>query len=151
MLPAASAASGRRFSSSWSKHAGSTPTVQSTFGSYIVLDAINQDAQEWAQAWNAHRLHVRGSSASSPREMFMFGMATDGPRGFDLPHDADPDDLASYGIDWAALANPVLMRHHREDNPELVLMTLPSQLPHSPLTSATSPVSRPTARSLRPK
>ena len=106
---------------------------------HLFLAAINQDALQWAEAWNAHRLHARGTRAASPREMFMFGMATDGPRGFDLPHNADPDDLASYGIDWAALANPVLMRHHREDNPgaraddpPFTATSQPSHLSHVP-------------------
>ena len=69
----------------------------------------------------------------------MFGMVTEGPRGFDLPYDSDPDDLASYGIDWHALANTVLMRHHREDNPgaradapPFTATSQPSRLSHVP-------------------
>ena len=85
---------------------------------HLFLCAINEDAQEWAEAWNAHRLRVRGEPAASPRELFTFRMVSDGPRGLDLPlPDSDPDDLPSYGIDWASLRNPMLMRHHLEQNP----------------------------------
>ena len=49
----------------------------------------------------------------------MFGMVRHGPRGFDVrvdPVDDPEDDLASYGVDWATLANTTLMRHHTAHN-----------------------------------
>ncbi|TFK82283.1 hypothetical protein K466DRAFT_500592 [Polyporus arcularius HHB13444] len=87
---------------------------------HLFLHALNQDALDWAESWNAHRLHIRGERAASPREMFMFGMVRHGPRGLDLrpePVDEPVDDPASYGVDWAALEDATLMRHHREHNP----------------------------------
>ncbi|GBE86435.1 predicted protein [Sparassis crispa] len=48
---------------------------------YLFLDAINDDAQEWAHAWNSHRLQIRGERSRSPRDIFLFSMVQDGPRG----------------------------------------------------------------------
>ncbi|KAI0688818.1 hypothetical protein C8Q76DRAFT_772032 [Earliella scabrosa] len=95
---------------------------------HLFLQAINQDTQEWVECWNAHRLSIRGERAASPRELFMFGMVTHGPRGMShvlnragqpVPPAADEvvDDLATYGVDWDALADPQLMAHHAAHNP----------------------------------
>ncbi|KAI0708301.1 hypothetical protein C8Q76DRAFT_627613 [Earliella scabrosa] len=87
---------------------------------HLFLPCINQDAQEWCQAWNAHRLHLRGEPRASPRELFMFGMVRHGPRGLQMQASADDtvvDDLVNYGVDWDVLEDDVLMRHHFEHNP----------------------------------
>ncbi len=71
----------------------------------------------------------------------MFGMVSEGPRGFDLPvYDTDPDDLANYGIDWAALSDRSLMRHHvehnpdaRADDPPFSATSRPSHMSHIPV------------------
>ncbi|RPD52483.1 hypothetical protein L227DRAFT_514753 [Lentinus tigrinus ALCF2SS1-6] len=87
---------------------------------HLFLHSLNQDAQDWAQSWNAHTLHIQGERAASPRELFMFGMVRHGPRGMDLQPEPvnDPvDDLAAYGVDWAAMENQNLMRHHAAHNP----------------------------------
>ncbi|RDX47058.1 hypothetical protein OH76DRAFT_1355006 [Lentinus brumalis] len=86
---------------------------------HLFLHALNEDAQDWAESWNAHRLHIRGEQAASPRELFMFGMVRHGPRGMDImpdPVNEPVDDPASYGVDWAVLENEALMRHHAESN-----------------------------------
>ncbi|PIL36082.1 hypothetical protein GSI_01742 [Ganoderma sinense ZZ0214-1] len=72
---------------------------------YLFLDAINHDAHEWAETWNAHVLHIKGERAASPRELFMFGMVRHGPWGIthivEPPHE-DVADVAAFGIDWAS-------------------------------------------------
>ncbi|TFK87728.1 hypothetical protein K466DRAFT_469880, partial [Polyporus arcularius HHB13444] len=89
---------------------------------HLFLHAINQDAQEWSAIWNAHTLHIRGERASTPHELFLFGVAEHGARG--LSHVVQPpleepiDDIVNYGVDWDVLQDPVLMRHHRENNRE---------------------------------
>ncbi|KAI0710333.1 hypothetical protein C8T65DRAFT_708324 [Cerioporus squamosus] len=101
---------------------------------HLFLHAINQDAQEWSAIWNAHSLHVRGEQAATPHELFMFGIAEHGARG--LSHVIPPppeepiDDLVNYGVDWDALQDPVLMRHHRHHNPQedAVAEAAPSRL-----------------------
>ncbi|TFK77632.1 hypothetical protein K466DRAFT_607923 [Polyporus arcularius HHB13444] len=107
---------------------------------HLFLAALNEDAQEWAEAWNAHMLHVRGEPPASPRELFMFGMVRDGPRGLDFAdQDLLPEELPNYGIDWDTLADPVLMRHHQESHPAtqadavpLPSIGQPAQLSHVP-------------------
>ncbi|KAI0706377.1 hypothetical protein C8Q76DRAFT_770901 [Earliella scabrosa] len=90
---------------------------------HLFLHAINQDAHEWQESWNAHRLRIRGERAASPRELFMFGMIEHGPRGLEQIHAPPPvheepvSDLADYGVDWEVINDPRLMAHHREHNP----------------------------------
>ncbi|KAJ3001057.1 hypothetical protein NUW54_g6678 [Trametes sanguinea] len=88
---------------------------------HLFLNALNADAQEWANTWNAHRLHIAGEQAASPRELFMFGMVRHGPRGIEhIVNAADDvleaDDVTSYGIDWDVNDDPVLMAHHQTHN-----------------------------------
>lgn len=92
---------------------------------HLFLHAINQDAQDWAAVWNAHSLNIRGEKSASPYELFMFGVAEHGPRGLSHaipqpPPDEPIDDLVNYGVDWEAMNNPVLMRHHHEHNAHVV-------------------------------
>ncbi len=56
----------------------------------------------------------------------MFGVAECGPRGLSRavappppPPEEPVDDIVNYGVDWAAMDDPVLMRHHREHNPDV--------------------------------
>lgn len=90
---------------------------------FLFLSAVNQDAQEWAAAWNSHHLTIRGERSRSPRDIFFFSMIQDGPRGIitqdGVPQPADEvDDLASYGIDWEVADDAVLMQHLLENNPQ---------------------------------
>lgn len=48
---------------------------------FLFLDAINEDAQEWRHAWNSHKLQIKGERERSPRDIFLFGMVQNGPRG----------------------------------------------------------------------
>lgn len=89
---------------------------------HLFLDGLNADALEWAESWNAHRLHIGGDRAASPRELFMFGMIRHGPRGIEhllapAEEHLEQDEVAGYGIDWEAVDDPVLMAHHAANNP----------------------------------
>ena len=89
---------------------------------HLFLAAVNQDAQDWAAAWNDHKLQIRGEPNRSPRDIFYFSMFEDGPRGLEavLPDEDDlaMEDLAMYGIDWQAADDQNLMAHLLANNPQ---------------------------------
>ncbi|KAJ7063792.1 hypothetical protein B0H15DRAFT_794718 [Mycena belliarum] len=88
---------------------------------HLFLHHINNDAQEWAQAWNSHTLNIRGERNRSPRDMFLFSMLQDGPRGLEhrsQPMAEDVDDPGTYGIDWEVADDPTLMNHLLVENPQ---------------------------------
>ncbi|KAJ7132907.1 hypothetical protein C8R43DRAFT_1089805 [Mycena crocata] len=88
---------------------------------HLFLHHINEDAQEWAEAWNAHNLQIRGERTRSPRDMFLFSMVHDGPRGPERvldPPDENVGDPSTYGIDWDVVDDPALMCHHLMQNPQ---------------------------------
>ena len=87
---------------------------------HLFLASIQQDAEEWAESWNSHQLTFRGEPARSPRDMFFFSIVQDGPRGlFALnPPEDEPENIEEYGIDWRDFADPMLMAHHLEHNPQ---------------------------------
>src|SRR6267154_135555 len=41
---------------------------------HLFLNAINEDALEWAEDWNNHTISIRGEHQRSPQDMFFFGM-----------------------------------------------------------------------------
>lgn len=87
---------------------------------YLFLECVNEDAQQWAEAWNAHKMEIRGCGNQSPREMFTFGMVRAGPRGIqqflNAPEVEHVDDIDSYGVDWDTHDDPVLMTHFLNNN-----------------------------------
>lgn len=88
---------------------------------HLFLLSINEDALEWAEAWNSHKLQIKGERKRSPRDMFLFSMVQDGPRG--ISHmveavDEPVDDPSSYGVDWHVTEEPRLMRHLLRENPQ---------------------------------
>ncbi|KAJ6522055.1 hypothetical protein B0H19DRAFT_1224048 [Mycena capillaripes] len=88
---------------------------------HLFLHCINEDAQEWADAWNSHDLQIRGERTRSPRDMFLFSMVQDGPRGIERlvnPPDESLEDPSTYGIDWDVADDPTLMCHHLMENPQ---------------------------------
>ncbi|KAJ7586766.1 hypothetical protein C8J56DRAFT_787332, partial [Mycena floridula] len=89
---------------------------------YLFLDSVNQDAQEWAAAWNSHRVQLKHSAPQSPREMFLFSMVQDGLCGVglrvDQPLDLAVEDPESFGIDWEAADDGDLMDHLIQHNPQ---------------------------------
>ncbi|KAJ6525013.1 hypothetical protein B0H19DRAFT_1085131 [Mycena capillaripes] len=48
---------------------------------HLFLSSVNRDALEWAEAWNSHQLTSRRQRERSPRDLFLFGMLREGPRG----------------------------------------------------------------------
>lgn len=90
----------------------------------LFLDGINQDALAWAEAWNNHKLQIRGEPQQTPHEMFFFSMLEDGPRGLsgpssegaDLDGLEDGEDVTTFGIDWEDMDNEALMEHHHQHN-----------------------------------
>ncbi|KAJ6452982.1 hypothetical protein C8R45DRAFT_1193413, partial [Mycena sanguinolenta] len=88
---------------------------------HLFLDSINRDAQERAAAWNSHHLHIRGERSRSPRDIYLFSMLQDGPRGLEYRADApteDVEDPSIYGIDWDVADDSVLMTHLLDENPQ---------------------------------
>ncbi|KAK6991956.1 hypothetical protein R3P38DRAFT_3437757 [Favolaschia claudopus] len=88
---------------------------------HLFLDSINQDAQEWAEAWNSHKVQIKRERKRSPRDMFVFSMVQDGPRGLGdavEPVDEPVEDIASYGVDWEVADDRRLMHHLLEENPQ---------------------------------
>ncbi|KAJ7182536.1 hypothetical protein C8R43DRAFT_868721 [Mycena crocata] len=118
---------------------------------HLFLASINADAHEWAQAWNSHSLQIRGERTRSPRDMFLFNMLQDGPRG--LQRRVDPfteqvDDPQIYGIDWEVADDPQMMNHLLHENPQeweennpfatgpATLSNVPCEPPNSPFSPA---------------
>lgn len=83
---------------------------------HLFLVAINEDALQWAEAWNNHTIGIRGERQRSPRDMFFFGMIQNGPRGIYPVDDDIIGDIDSYGIDWEDYDDDDILEHHREAN-----------------------------------
>ncbi|KAJ6618374.1 hypothetical protein B0H10DRAFT_2164156 [Mycena sp. CBHHK59/15] len=85
---------------------------------HLFLHCIDEDAQEWAEAWNRHDLQIC------------------------VP------DPTTYGIDWEVVDDPTLMHHHLMQNPQewennnpfapsvQDLSEVPCEPPDSPFTPA---------------
>ncbi|KAJ7178456.1 hypothetical protein C8R43DRAFT_871806 [Mycena crocata] len=89
---------------------------------HLFLQAINQDALEWARSWNAHKIRFDNERTRSPADMFFFGMVQNGERGFEheqIWEDDNIEDLEAYGIDWEELHDADLMAHHADNNPDV--------------------------------
>ncbi|KAJ3500951.1 hypothetical protein NLJ89_g9563 [Agrocybe chaxingu] len=88
---------------------------------HLFLPCIDADAQEWAGAWNNHVMQIRGGRNQSPKEMFVFSMVEDGPRGIQHLRQVQEDnvqDPATYGIDWEVGEDADLMAHLLAANPQ---------------------------------
>ncbi|KAJ7786871.1 hypothetical protein B0H14DRAFT_3095541 [Mycena olivaceomarginata] len=115
-------------------HQGLNPLVHARIRllHHLFLDAVNQDAQEWAAAWNSHVLQIRSERAHSPQDMYLFSMLQDGPRSPEYraePVDEVVEDPSTYGIDWTDWAN------HNPFAPG------PNELSHVPCDAPESPFS----------
>ncbi|KAJ7898331.1 hypothetical protein B0H14DRAFT_3573704, partial [Mycena olivaceomarginata] len=87
---------------------------------HLFLASVHRDAQDWAEAWNSHQLTVRRQRERSPRDLFLFGMLREGPRGisaFLMPEEEGIENINEYGIDWEVNDEPNLVAHLLESNP----------------------------------
>ena len=82
---------------------------------YLFLNAINDQLQEFTQAWNNHRIQIRHGPNRSPIDMFGFDMLVHGHRGDELV--LSNTELEVFGVDWEALRDVRLMETHRSNNP----------------------------------
>ncbi|KAJ7194082.1 hypothetical protein GGX14DRAFT_378363 [Mycena pura] len=88
---------------------------------HLFLGPLNADMQEWADAWNSHKITIKGEKKASPREMFTFGLLEQGPRGIGPLIQAEEEaveDLAQFGVDWEAQGNTDILAHHADNNPQ---------------------------------
>lgn len=88
---------------------------------HLFLASIEQDAQEWLQVWNNHKMQIKGQRGRTPIDMFTFSLLQDGPRGVAgvlEPADEEVENTDEYGIDWDAAADERLMAHLQEHNPQ---------------------------------
>ncbi|KAH7906787.1 hypothetical protein BJ138DRAFT_1015645 [Hygrophoropsis aurantiaca] len=88
---------------------------------HLFLRSVNHDAQDWAEAWNSHKLQIRGERERSPRDMFFFGMLQEGPRGIQRalePVNEMVGDINSYGVDWEVHDDERFMSHLLDNNPD---------------------------------
>ncbi|KAF9784297.1 hypothetical protein BJ322DRAFT_1098275 [Thelephora terrestris] len=116
---------------------------------HLFLNQINQDSLSWAEAWNNHKLQIRGEPQQTPHEMFFFSMIEDGPRGLNGPRQGDQDgleggDLYLYGVDWEVMEDDELMTNHRYYNPtppDNPFSTAPSSLSEVECTPPNCPLS----------
>jgi hypothetical protein len=116
---------------------------------HLFLNQINQDSLLWAEAWNNHKLQIRGEPQQTPHEMFFFSMIEDGPRGLNGPRQGDQDgleggDLYLYGVDWEVMEDDELMTNHRYYNPtppDNPFSTAPSSLSEVECTPPNCPLS----------
>lgn len=98
-------------------------------------------------------MHIHGQRNRSPRDMYLFSLLQDGPRGLhhlQPPPPAedplDPEDIPTYGIDWADADNPRYMNHLRQYNPDdtapdNVFASAPVSLSHISVETPNSPLS----------
>ena len=99
---------------------------------HLFLHCINEDALEWAEAWNRHGLRQATERERSPRDMFFFGQLQNGWRDMSdqvqTPPDEDIDNIAHYGIDWEELEDRDILRHHNTYNDGSTLLeALPAE------------------------
>ncbi|KAH9854258.1 hypothetical protein C2E23DRAFT_867706 [Lenzites betulinus] len=88
---------------------------------HLFVHHINQDALEWAEAWNSHRISLPGGQSRSPRDMFIFGVLEHGAQGVEerLRREPSPESLQEFGIDWGVLEDRDVMAHFQEHNGEV--------------------------------
>ncbi|KAL0057059.1 hypothetical protein AAF712_016320 [Marasmius tenuissimus] len=105
----------------------------------LFLPSIDQDAHEWAGAWNSHRLRLDDSRSRSPRDFYFFGAVEDGiqgpegvmdPSGVFRRLEEDIGDPEGYGVDWVDLGNADILRHHNNHNPHQIEHLDSRQPPH---------------------
>ncbi|KAG0707023.1 hypothetical protein DFH29DRAFT_980038 [Suillus ampliporus] len=88
---------------------------------HLFLPLINQEATQWANAWNMHKMALPdGQQSRSPADLQWFSILQSGACGFDAasfqPPDEDlnADEVDNYGIDWEAYKDQRIHAHHTE-------------------------------------
>ncbi|KAJ6472316.1 hypothetical protein C8R47DRAFT_987905 [Mycena vitilis] len=103
---------------------------------HLFLGPLNQDALEWVEAWNSHKITIAAQRKRSPRDMYTFGLLEQGPRGIGhLIQQQQEDavtDLANFGVDWEAQNIPTVAAHHHENNPSAATENNPFGNPAAP-------------------
>ncbi|TFK45556.1 hypothetical protein OE88DRAFT_1639824 [Heliocybe sulcata] len=90
----------------------------------LFLPSINQDAQDWAQAWNSHVIELSDETDRSPRDLFFFGLVRHGPHSLGWASQAQDDEhlpsdeVAAYGVDWELMDDRHMMEHLLVNNPQ---------------------------------
>ncbi|KAJ7614533.1 hypothetical protein FB45DRAFT_758492 [Roridomyces roridus] len=87
---------------------------------HLFLEKINEEVDEWVEAWNSHKVALEGEGRRSPRDMFTFGLLEQGPRGLSTAlfeqEEAAYAHIDDFGIDWQAQNNPQLIGHLATNN-----------------------------------
>lgn len=112
---------------------------------FLFLPMVNNDAGQWAAAWNSHVLGRRGEPHRSPQQMFVQGIIEHGHRSGIPPEDDMVDNIDSYGIDWDDIDNGHLRSHHDthnspdDDGTNPFVSNQPTQLSHVDVPDARCP------------
>ncbi|KAL0571134.1 hypothetical protein V5O48_010826 [Marasmius crinis-equi] len=92
---------------------------------YLFRGAIQDEATEWAEAWNHHQIRQEFPNRSrSPQDLFFFGELEHGRRdmgnmledGWTDPDPLGQDQIDGYGVDWPELENSEVLTHHNDHN-----------------------------------
>ncbi|KAG6848987.1 hypothetical protein H0H93_012214 [Arthromyces matolae] len=96
----------------------------------LFLPQINDDAATWARGWNSHNVRINGQRERSPSDMFFFGQLEHGIRDLEIEaNDIDvleQEEIALFGVDWEDMEENDILRHHSNNNAELVDLDVPS-------------------------
>lgn len=109
---------------------------------YLFLQAVNNDAAEWAEVWNSHNVRIQGERERSPRDMFFFGQLENGWRDMEGDHitpyeEVAMEDLVGYGVDWNELEDCDILQHHHTHNFPSTMEPLTE--PHQPFGRSNQP------------
>lgn len=118
---------------------------------HLFLCAIDQDAQDFVHTWNNHVMNFKGQRNASPREMYLFSLLEDGPRGLEgriQSGEEDIEDLENYGIDWDVAQDARYQNHFLESDPHAEQNQVednpfhvgPAQLSHVPCDEPNCPL-----------
>jgi hypothetical protein len=89
---------------------------------HLFLPSINREVAEFVDTWNNHRIQIRQGTGRTPIDMYVFDMLALGERG-DRPVPPEelemlsPDDVETFGVDWAGLYDMEIRRSHQANNP----------------------------------
>lgn len=89
---------------------------------FLFLPSINRDVALFVETWNNHWIQIHRGTNRSPIDMYGFDMLAQGLRG--NPHATleevdmlSPDDIETFGVDWAGLHDVDIRCSHMANNP----------------------------------